>query len=282
MLCAIVLLSLTTLALGLSSSVLEVSVSAIASTVASVDDIVISAMISNPTDKDIRVIARNNILDTSPTRSFNVSNANDEIVLFTGPGGIYMTIPAGGYVVVNLTNIGALYDFESYGAGTFTFVPIALFQGGPASPIEVVDIPALKIKITHDVKRRDPYHRLTTAECSDPYKQEVLKYSLSDFREFLIQAYNDFGDSTEELKTYFSAEGLIHGKYSIYDFLYLMILVSDGEIMQWVIEIFLFGEISFLFFRISCDLDPAGICGGSGGVITYTLIDDDNFVGNVG
>lgn len=78
-----VLLSLTTLAFALSSGDLKVSVKAVSSSVHSVDDIVLSAVVSNPTDSDIRVIAKNNILDNSHTSSFAVTK-NDKDVLFTG------------------------------------------------------------------------------------------------------------------------------------------------------------------------------------------------------
>ncbi|KAG6882324.1 hypothetical protein C0993_011067 [Termitomyces sp. T159_Od127] len=212
MLCAIVLLSLTTLVLGLSPSVLEVSVKAAASTVVSVDDIVIGAVVYNPTDKDIRVIARNNILDTSSTRSFTVRNATSGIVFFTGvravydlsADGIYMTIPAGGYVAVNHTHIGALYDFESSGTGTFTFAPITLFQGGPDDPPEVVDVPPVKVEVTHEVERRNPYPRL--AGCSDTSKSQVIQDSFISLEEIAYNVLYDYfqSEESEQMMTYFS------------------------------------------------------------------------------
>lgn len=78
-----VVLSLTALALGLSSGDLHVSLKAISSSVQSVDDIILTAVVSNPTKEDIRVIAKNNVLDRSATRSFALSK-DDSSVLFTG------------------------------------------------------------------------------------------------------------------------------------------------------------------------------------------------------
>ena len=81
---SILLLSLTTLALGLSVGDLKVSVKALQTDVDSIDDIVISAIVTNPTDRDIRVFAKNNVLDGSTTTtSFTVSK-DGKYLLFTG------------------------------------------------------------------------------------------------------------------------------------------------------------------------------------------------------
>ena len=81
---SILLLSLTTLALGLSVDDLKVSVKALQTDVDSIDDIVISAIVTNPTDRDIRVFAKNNVLDGSTTTtSFTVSKDGKDL-LFTG------------------------------------------------------------------------------------------------------------------------------------------------------------------------------------------------------
>ena len=80
---SILLLSLTTLALGLSTGDLQVSVKALHTDVDSIEDIVISAIITNPTDRDIRVFAKNNVLDASATTSFTV-NKDGKDLLYTG------------------------------------------------------------------------------------------------------------------------------------------------------------------------------------------------------
>lgn len=78
-----ILLSFVALAFGLSTGDLKVSVKAVSTSVDSVDDIIISAVVTNPTDSDIRVISKNNILDPSATKSFAVSSDGDEL-LFSG------------------------------------------------------------------------------------------------------------------------------------------------------------------------------------------------------
>ena len=79
---SILLLSLTTLALGLSTGDLQVSMKALHTDVDSIEDIVISAIITNPTDRDIRVFAKNNVLDGSTTTtSFTVSKDGKDLLL---------------------------------------------------------------------------------------------------------------------------------------------------------------------------------------------------------
>jgi len=82
MLHSIFLLSLTTLALGLSNGDLKVSVKPLQAVVNSIEDIVISAIITNPTDHDIRIFAKNNVLDASTTTiSFMVSKDGKDLLL---------------------------------------------------------------------------------------------------------------------------------------------------------------------------------------------------------
>ncbi|KAG6864215.1 hypothetical protein C0993_009234 [Termitomyces sp. T159_Od127] len=210
---------------------------AAASAVASINDIVIGAVVYNPTDKDIHVIARNNILDTSGTRSFNVSNVNGELVKFGGvralynlsASGIYMTIPAGGYVTVNHTNIGALYDFEPSSTGTFTFEPIAWFQENSDTPSEVVDVPPVKVEVTNNA--------------------QVLQDLINEASLWANYTINHFPSTSPWKMPYFSGGRL--------------------DVMAYV-----FGDIAHYakYKQFNCDSDPEGICDGSGGVILYTLM----------
>ena len=80
---ASILLSFATLALGLAAGGLKVTVNAVSSSVSSIDDIVLTAVVSNPTGQDIRVIGTNNVLDNLPTKSFFVTK-DDQKVTFTG------------------------------------------------------------------------------------------------------------------------------------------------------------------------------------------------------
>ncbi|KAJ7354680.1 hypothetical protein DFH08DRAFT_985503 [Mycena albidolilacea] len=108
MFCTGVLLSLTTLTLCLSLGDLHVSLKSISPSVKSVEDIILTAVVSNPTTGDIRVIAKNNVLDGSAISFFAVSNNS---VLFMEDR-LYANIPAGLPVAASHTGLAPLYDFE--------------------------------------------------------------------------------------------------------------------------------------------------------------------------
>lgn len=78
-----ILLSLTTLALGLSTGDLTVTLNAVSNKVSSIEDIILTAVVSNPTDADIRVIRSANVLDGSASDSFRVSKEGKKVT-FTG------------------------------------------------------------------------------------------------------------------------------------------------------------------------------------------------------
>jgi deuterolysin len=83
MLRSVLFLSLGALALATSADDLKVTVKAVSSSVDSIEDIILSAIITNPTSEDIRVLAKNNVLDGGSTSSFAVSK-DDKDLLFTG------------------------------------------------------------------------------------------------------------------------------------------------------------------------------------------------------
>uniref|UniRef100_A0A0W0FND5 Uncharacterized protein n=1 Tax=Moniliophthora roreri TaxID=221103 RepID=A0A0W0FND5_MONRR len=62
--------------LSLAPGDLTVSLKAVSPSVPSVDNITITAIVSNPTASDLRVLAANNILDTSATKSFDIKAAD--------------------------------------------------------------------------------------------------------------------------------------------------------------------------------------------------------------
>ncbi|GLB39267.1 putative secreted metalloproteinase that allows assimilation of proteinaceous substrates [Lyophyllum shimeji] len=258
---ATVLLSLATLSLGLASGDLRVTLRAGAASVSSVDDIVISAVVSNPTDQDIRVIAKNNVLDTSATRSFVVSKDGKD-VLFAGiratydltAEGVYTTIPAGSSVAVNHTNLGPLYDFETSGTGRFTFTATNIFQTAPDTPALVVDAPPVIVQVTDDVQKRPLLSpSLSTPTCSDAGKLAVIRDSLAGARAMAGGAATDIRThpTSSEFTTYFGGN-------------------SQDEIW-WRMDI-IAGDLASSGTRIIGCTDPAGICGGTGGVIAYTLV----------
>ncbi|KAG5650070.1 hypothetical protein H0H81_000892, partial [Sphagnurus paluster] len=262
---ATLLLSLATVALGLSVGDLKVSLKAVHSSVKSIDDIVISAVVSNPTNKDIRVISKNNILDPTATKSFTVSKGGKD-VLFEGiratydfsAEGVYTTIPAGGSIAVNHTGLANLYDFETSGTGAFTFAPNSLFQTGPDAPALIVDTPPLSIEITHDVKKRAIlYPRLSNPQCSDGGRLQVIRDSLTYARSLAGGAASDIRShpNSVEFNTYFGGN-------------------SQDDI--WYRHDIIAGDLPSSGTRIIGCTDPARICGGNGGVIAYTLVATSN------
>lgn len=77
------LLVFSTVVQALSPGDLQVSVTVTQPVMDSVDHIVISSVVANPTGKDIRVFAKNNVLDESSTPSFSVTKDGTH-VMFTG------------------------------------------------------------------------------------------------------------------------------------------------------------------------------------------------------
>ncbi|KAJ6629512.1 hypothetical protein B0H10DRAFT_2208895 [Mycena sp. CBHHK59/15] len=259
-----VILGFSTLAFGLSAGDLKVSLKAVASSVQSVDDIILTSVVTNPTGADIRVIAKNNVLDSSATSSFAVSK-DDNPVLFTGvrstldlsADGIYMTIPAGASVAVNHTGLGPLYDFETFGTGTFSFAPVTVFQTGPDhAPLQVAT-PAVDVTVTADVAKRELIpleRRLSTPSCGDAGRLQILTDSLSYARSLAGGAATDIltHPNGPEYTTYFGGN-------------------TQSDI--WFNMDRIAGDLASSGTRtIHCSGDPAGLCGASSGVIAYTLL----------
>ncbi|KAJ7704181.1 hypothetical protein B0H14DRAFT_3028948 [Mycena olivaceomarginata] len=258
-------LSVSALALGLSSGDLHVSLKAVSSSVHSVDDIILTAVVSNPTTADIRVIAKNNVLDSSATSSFAVSK-NDSPVLFTGlrttldlsEDGIYTTIPAGSSIAVNHTSLGPLYDFETFGTGTYNFAPVTVFQTGPDHAPLHVETDAVAIEVTNDVAKRELFplvRRVSTPTCSDSGRLQLLKDSLTYARSLAGGAATDIlsHPNGPEYTSYF-------GGNTQSDIWFNMDRIA-GDLTSES------GDR-----KIYCNTDPAGLCGGTGGVIAYTSV----------
>ncbi|KAK7042525.1 neutral protease 2 [Favolaschia claudopus] len=259
-----VLLSLTAVALGLSAGDLRVSLKPISKSVNSIDDIVLTAVVSNPTDHDIRVIGKNNVLDNSATSSFAVSK-DDNSVLFTGvrttldlsQEGVYVTIPAGSSIAVNHTRLGPLFDFHTHGTGKFKFAPKTVFQTGyDADPLKV-EVDAVEVSVTHDVAKRELIpleRRLSTPTCSNSGRLSVLQNSLSDARARAGGAATDIRSHPNgpEYTSYFGGN-------------------KQDDI--WYNFDRIAGDLSSSGTRkIFCSGDPANLCGANSGVIAYTLV----------
>ncbi|TFK97349.1 hypothetical protein BDV98DRAFT_632611 [Pterulicium gracile] len=192
---ASVLLSLATLALGLATGDLQVSIKAASSSVSSIDDIVLIATVTNPTGADIRVIKTANILDSNPTESFSVTKG-DKIVDFTGiilspdfeRDGNFITIPAGESISVN-HNVAALYNFEEHGTGSFTFTPWTIFQTEFNGDPLTIDVDPITVEIVNDVANRELFPSdsemgafTSTPSCNDSKKLGIIRNGLTAAR----------------------------------------------------------------------------------------------------
>ena len=186
-----ILLSLTTLALGLSTGDLKVTLNAVSTKVSSIEDIILTAVVSNPTDSDIRVIRSANVLDASASDSFRVSK-DGEKVQFTGliiqadfaVEENFVTIPAGQSIAVNHT-VSNTYDFESHGTGSFTFAPWTYFQTDVDHPVLEVPVEAVTVEVTEDVAFRSVIERSTAQlrtsfpNCNDGGKLQTIRDSIT-------------------------------------------------------------------------------------------------------
>ncbi|KAJ7661683.1 hypothetical protein B0H17DRAFT_953566, partial [Mycena rosella] len=108
---------------------------------------------------------------------------------------IYMTIPAGSSIAVNHTALGPLYDFATFGTGTFSFAPVTTFQTGPDhAPLQVAT-DAVAVQVTHDVAKRALVpgleRRLSTPTCADSRRLQILTDSLSYARSLAGGAATD-------------------------------------------------------------------------------------------
>jgi deuterolysin len=195
MLRAAVVLSLFSLALGFAAEELQVKLTASSASVASVDDLLLTAVVSNPTNEDVTVLRFGTILDELPTNTFRVSK-DDNKVLFTGvqispnvaSDKAFITIPARGSHATNHT-VGALYDFESSGTGTYTFTSPNIFQT-KSGDIATLEASTVEVEITSDVAKREIFtaeegllRRLSHPVCNDDgNKKNFIAAALSEAR----------------------------------------------------------------------------------------------------
>ncbi|KAJ8089353.1 hypothetical protein PM082_014601 [Marasmius tenuissimus] len=258
------LLSFATLALGLTSGDLKVSVSAVSSTVGSIDDIVLTAVVSNPTDKDIKVIASDNILDDQPTGSFSVTKDNQQ-VSFTGAfvtpdlsnDANWVTIPAGQSVAVNHT-VSNIYNFEPHGTGKYTFTPTAIFQTSTPGELPlVVDADPVSVEVKDDVSFRSlvaPTASLSTISCGDTGRAQILRDSLSSARSLAGGAATDIRShpNSDTWNKFFGG--------------------ADHDTVWYRFDIIAGDLASSGTRQIFCNSDPANICSRA---TAYTLLTYD-------
>ncbi|TFK98481.1 hypothetical protein BDV98DRAFT_572745 [Pterulicium gracile] len=223
--CSAALLTFAATALALSSGDLTVKLSAVSPVVASIDDIILTAVVSNPTSEDIKFVKFGSVLDELPTKSFNVRKG-DEAVTFSGVEIIpaldidaaFITIPAGGSIAVNHT-VAASYAFEAAGTGVFTFETSVNLQvaDGPDSELAhfVLESTSVDVEVTDDVAKRSVFPdddesevglRTSTPVCDNATRRNFLAAALKEARAVAGGAATNIKQSpnSARFKTYFN------------------------------------------------------------------------------
>ncbi|KAG6909167.1 hypothetical protein DXG01_001794 [Tephrocybe rancida] len=173
---------ITLVALGLASGALAgpykrfdgltVKLSGPATSVSSVDELILTASVANSGAESVKILKYGTILDSElPTKSFKVTK-DGEAVAFTGlklsvslsevDDTAFAVVPAGETVTVT-HKVASLFDFAAAGAGKYSFEPITTFQvqGAvervSASELSKVEATAntLEVEISGDLAKRE-------------------------------------------------------------------------------------------------------------------------------
>ncbi|KAI0755056.1 Metalloprotease [Daedaleopsis nitida] len=169
---------------------LEVSLKA-PTEVHSIDDIKVTAAVTNTGSETLKVLKYGTILDNEfATRSFSV-NRDGTAANFTGVklqvdlkaagDSAYVVIPAGESITVE-HDVAPLYNFEALGTGAFEFEPVTAFRFVESQSIPKVSTKKTMVNVKTDVKKRElktVTKRAHTA-CSDKTKSGFISSSYSE------------------------------------------------------------------------------------------------------
>ncbi|RPD55117.1 Metalloprotease [Lentinus tigrinus ALCF2SS1-7] len=183
---------------------LEVSVTA-PTEVHSIDDIKVTAAVTNTGSEDVKVLKFGTVLDNHyPTRSFTVSK-DGLVANFTGiklqidldavDDTAYVVIPAGETVVVE-HEVAPLYNFEELGTGAFEFEPVTDFQvvEADAKPHAYkVSASKVKVNVKSDVAKREikaAHEKRARVTCSNSSQNSFISSSYSEGKSLASIAAN--------------------------------------------------------------------------------------------
>ncbi|KAH9887669.1 Metalloprotease [Cubamyces lactineus] len=190
---------------------LEVSLTA-PTDVHSIDDIKVTAAVTNTGSEALKVIKYGTVLDSDlPTRSFKVSK--DGVAAdFTGiklqvdidslDDSAFVVIHAGETVIVE-HEVAPLYDFEALGTGAFEFEPVTTFQvvEADAKPhAHKVSAKKLTVNVKHDVARRE-------LKAAAHEKRARVSCSSSSDASFISSAYSEGKSLASIAANYVSSHG---------------------------------------------------------------------------
>ncbi|KAI0637529.1 Metalloprotease [Trametes polyzona] len=183
---------------------LEVSLTAPAD-VHSIDDIKVTAAVTNSGSEDVRVLKYGTVLDSElPTRSFSVSR--DGVVAdFTGvklqldvdslDDSAFVVISAGETLVVE-HQVAPLYNFEKLGTGAFEFEPVTAFQviNKDEEPVAFkATAQKVKVNVKQDVAKRElvaAHDKRARVSCSDSSRNSFISSSYSEGKSLASIAAN--------------------------------------------------------------------------------------------
>ncbi|KAI0771675.1 Metalloprotease [Trametes elegans] len=185
---------------------LEVSLTAPAD-VRSIDDIKVTAAVTNTGSEDLKVLKFGTVLDSDiPTRSFTV--LKDGVAAnFTGvklqldidslDDSAFITIPAGETIVVEHEGtLAPLYNFEALGPGAFDFEPITNFQviEADAQPHAYkVSAQKFTVNVKSDVAKRElkaAHDKRARVSCSNGSQSSFISSSYSEGKSLASIASN--------------------------------------------------------------------------------------------
>ncbi|KAJ7581320.1 Metalloprotease [Mycena floridula] len=251
---------------------LSVKLAGPSSNVSSVEDLTLVATITNSQDFGVKLLKFGTILDsTLPTRSFRVTKDGVDVP-FTGiklsvsleeaDDSAYSILGPGQSVTVT-HKVASLYDFESVGAGAFTFEPIAAFQLSTsetkvASLVNLDRISAsansVIVNLSGDLTKR-----------SLPSKRAVDICTTSSRKSFIDASYTEAKSLASRSVSYISSFGTGDSLYRAYWGATAASTIS-GVFSRVASE-------SSSSRTLSC-VDSFGAC--TSGVIAYTVISTTN------
>ncbi|KAG8828449.1 hypothetical protein FRC19_006547 [Serendipita sp. 401] len=253
---------------------LVVSLSTTSPAIESLDGLTLTAK----SDQDIKVLKFGTVIDSKlPTNSFLVSRGT-QAVPFTGvqvqlsmsdlTADSFVVIPAKGSVTATHTNVGALYKFDKFGIGTFTFTPKEEFQVAGAESIvsNIADtlrvtsiVPSVDIHIGSDVSRRE------LIEAPELEKRARVSCSTSSYASFISASYTEGKALASLAANYISSRGTSDSLFRAY---------FGASTSSKPLSVFTaVANESSSSRTLSCT-DPYSVCGN--GVIAYTLTSTTN------
>ncbi|TRM67414.1 Deuterolysin metalloprotease family-domain-containing protein [Schizophyllum amplum] len=231
------------------------------SSVASLDELSLTATVTNTNSEDVKILKYGTVLDSLPTRSFFVSK-DDAEVPFAGvkvsvelSDDAYTTIKSGESVSV-VHNIAALYDFESAGTGIFTFAPKVELKVGAADEAISEKVQSTANTVTVEignVAKRHLEEKRATVSCSN-----------TSYRSFISSSYTEGKALASLAASYINS----NGRSSLFTAYW-----GQSSTSTVASKFTAVANENSSSRTLNCS-DPYGVCDGN--VIAYTLIATTN------